>query len=233
LVVGDLVIVAVSGTLVAYDRASGAPRWTGPTAGGSYSSPHEFEAGGVPQIVLMSDTGATGVGLRDGRPLWQHAWKGFAIVQPAPIAGGALLLSTGDTAGVRRIEVAHQAGAWAVTEQWTSRRLKPYFNDFVLHREHAFGFDSGGVACIDLKDGERKWKGGRYGRGQLILLADLDALLVLGEQGEVALVAAKVGEFTELARFRALSGKTWNHPVIAGDVLLVRNDQEMAAFRLR
>ena len=39
-------------------------------------------------------------------------------------------------------------------------------------------------------------------------------------------------QFAELARFPAIEGKTWNHPVLVGDVLLARNGQEMVAFRL-
>jgi len=119
-----------------------------------------------------------------------------------------------------------------VEERWTSNRLKPSFNDFVIHNGHAFGFDGSILACIDLKDGARKWKGGRYGQGQLVLLPDQDLLLVISEEGELALVAAATEQFKEIARAPAIDGKTWNHPVLAGGVLFVRNSQEMAAFRL-
>jgi outer membrane protein assembly factor BamB len=96
----------------------------------------------------------------------------------------------------------------------------------------ASGFDGSRLACIDLKDGKRKWKDGHYGHGQLVLLPDQDLLLVLSEQGELALVQATPDRFTELAKLPAVEGKTWNHPVLADDVLLVRNGEEMVAFRL-
>ena len=133
---------------------------------------------------------------------------------------------------MRRIAVAQGPAGWTVEERWTSEGLNPYFNDFVVHNGHAFGFDGSGIACIDLKDGKRKWKGGNFGHGQLVLLADEDLLLVLTEQGELALVNATPDQFKELARVPAIKGKTWNHPVLAGDVVLVRNGEEMAAFRL-
>src|SRR4029079_11158823 len=134
--------------------------------------------------------------------------------------------------GVRRIAVAHGPGGWTAEERWTSVGLKPYFNDVVVQEGHAVGFDGSLLACIDLADGKRTWKGGRYGHGQVILLAEQGLLLVVSEKGELALVAATPEQFRELARFPAIEGKTWNHPVLVGEVLVVRNDQEMAAFRL-
>jgi outer membrane protein assembly factor BamB len=233
LVVDDVVVVAAEGQLVAYDLASGNPRWRGPAGGAGYSSPQLLTIHGVAQIVLLSGTGATSVAPANGTLLWEHRWPGFIpIVQPAPTGDGDILISAGSGSGTRRIAVAHGPAGWTVEERWTSKGLKPYFNDFVVHKGHAFGFDDSILACIDLKDGTRKWKGGRYGNGQLLLLPDQDLLLVLSEEGELALVGATTDQFTELARFPAIQGKTWNHPVLAGNVLLVRNGQEMAAFQL-
>ena len=106
--------------------------------------------------------------------------------------------------GTRRLAATHAAGAWTVAARWTSNGLKPYFNDFVLHNGHAYGFDGNTLACISLEDGSRKWKGGRYGNGQLVLLRDQGLLLVLSEEGELAVVKATPDQFTELARFPAI-----------------------------
>jgi outer membrane protein assembly factor BamB len=232
LVLDEQVIVAASGSLVSYQRASGEPRWKGPTSGASYSSPQLMTIGGVPQVLLLSSKGLTSVAPADGAKLWSHEWSGYPIVQPAQTAEGDVLIAINESSGTRRLAAVQGANGWTVEERWTSNGLKPYFNDFVVHQGHAYGFDGRILACIDLKDGARKWKGGRYGGGQLVLLPDQNLLLVLSEEGELALVSATTDQFKEIARAPALEGKTWNHPVLIGDTLFVRNDHEMAAFRL-
>ena len=237
LIVDGLVIVAASGKLVAYDAATGDRRWTVKSSGGSYSSPHLATLDGVEQVLLLSSAGAKSVAPAKGTVLWESPWESsVTIVQPAVIGDHDVIITTAAATGgegVRRIAISHAAGAWKADERWTSNGLKPYFNDFVVHNGHAFGFDGNILSCIDLADGKRKWKGGRYGNGQLVLLPEQDLLLVISEEGDLALVKATPDQFTEVTRFPgALEGKTWNHPVIVRDVLLLRNDHEMAAFRL-
>jgi len=235
LLVDDLVIVAASGRLAAYDVSTGAPRWVKKEGGASYSSPQLFTIDGIAQVLMMNSAGVTSVGPADGKELWKHAWPGSTILQPAQTADGGVLIASGDMSGgmgTRRLAVSHGPGGWTAKELWTSTGLKPYFNDFVVHNGHVFGFDGSILACIDLQDGKRRWKGGRYGHGQLLLLAEQGLLLVLSEEGELALVSAGTDQFTEIAKFPAMTDKTWNHPVVAGDMLLVRNGQEMVGFRL-
>ncbi len=240
IVVDDVVIVATSGTMSAYDTATGAPRWIGPRQLGSYSSPHFVTIDGGSQVLLLTGSGAVSLATATGEVLWQYDWPdgGTTIVQPAAISGGDVLINTASAMGglgIRRLHLTRPsttAATWTVEERWTSNGLKPYFNDFVVHKGQAFGFDGAILSSINLEDGKRNWKGGRYGNGQMLLLADQDVLLVLSEEGELALVSATTDKFTELARFPALNSKAWNHPVIVGGILLLRNSEEMAAFRL-
>ena len=235
LIINDVVIVAAAGTMAGYDVTTGRLRWTGPKYGGSYSSPHRVTIDGVVQALLLGGPGAISVDPATGATLWVHEWIPGPIVQPALLPDGDIIINglaaTGGQ-GTRRIHVTRTAGGWSVEERWTSIGLKPYFNDFVVHKGHAYGFDGNILSSISMEDGKRNWKGGRFGNGQLLLLADQDLLLVLSEDGELALVSATTDKFTEVARFPALNAKTWNHPVLVGDLLLVRNGEEMVAFKL-
>jgi outer membrane protein assembly factor BamB len=235
LIVDDHVIVSLHGTLAAYDKANGTLKWIGPLHGGSYSSPHLLTVNGVTHVVILSAPGAVSVNPKDGSVLWEHTWEGGVIVQPGVTAEGDLLISgmsaTGGL-GTRRLAIKQSADAWQVDERWTSNGLKPYFNDLVIHKGHAYGFDGSILSSIDLSDGKRKWKGGRYGNGQMVLLADQDLLLVISEEGELALVSATPDAYKEIARIPALNAKTWNHPVVVNGVLLIRNGEEMVAYRL-
>ncbi|NKB89414.1 MAG: PQQ-binding-like beta-propeller repeat protein [Acidobacteria bacterium] len=118
-VIGDLVIVAARSVLSAHELATGAPRWQTVDRGGSYSSPQLYTIDGVQQVLLATVAGLISVDPATGTTLWTHEWPGSVrIVQPARVGTSDLLVSRGETTGIRRIALTQQAGAWSTREVW-------------------------------------------------------------------------------------------------------------------
>jgi outer membrane protein assembly factor BamB len=134
--------------------------------------------------------------------------------------------------GLTLLEVKQDGDKWSASEVWISNRIRANFNDIVTHNGKIIGLDDGILCALDLETGERLWKKGRYGHGQVLLLADRDALVILGARGEVTLVDVSDEKPAELGGFEAIEGKTWNHPALVGNRLYVRNGEEIACFEL-
>ena len=238
LVAHGRVIVHAGGSgdkgILAYDLATGEPAWGAPSGDHSYSSPQLATVAGRPCVLMLTNTGLTAHDPKTGQTQWEHEWKyeGYRVVQPLVVGEASVLLGTGAGSGTRRLDVKPDGAAPNVAERWTSSAMKPAFNDFVAHKGHLFGFDNNIFACIDLETGKKQWKEGRYGNGQVLLLPEADQLLVTSEKGELVLLRANPTRHEELARFPALKGKTWNHPILVGNRLYVRNGEEAAAFDL-
>ncbi|HVN58259.1 MAG TPA: PQQ-binding-like beta-propeller repeat protein [Bacteroidales bacterium] len=231
LVYKNLVIVAVSGRLAAYDISDGRPVWSGPGGGESYCSPQIFTVNGVLQVLLPSPAGILSVDPDNGKKLWNYEWKiEGRILQPLMVKDGVFLL-TGENQSIRLLSVSADGGNWNIKQLWESPSVKAYFNDFVAWKGFAYGYDGPTMTCTDLSNGKKMWKGSRY-RGFQVLVPDQDLIVVLTEKGEIAMVSADPARFTEQIKFQALKGRTWNHPAFAGNILLVRNDREMAAYNL-
>jgi outer membrane protein assembly factor BamB len=242
LVIAGMVVVYAGGPggkgTAAFSADTGKLAWAAGRAAHSYSSAHPAAFGGDPQVLMVSDYGIESFRPNDGKILWEHNWleKGVnRVVQPALVGDSDLLLGTGvgGNQGVRRLRIAKKGDAWDVQVVWTTKAIKPYFNDGVVHDGHFYGFDDSRFCCIDLSTGQETWKDGLYGHGQVLLLADQGVLLVQAADGKIALVQATPTEHNELGSFTALKGKTWNHPVVAHGMLFVRNGQEAACYRLK
>jgi outer membrane protein assembly factor BamB len=237
LVLGPLVIVSAGGpgghSLVAYDAETGRPVWTGGSDASGYASPLLAELAGVKQILMLNSATVAAHDPATGAVLWEHAWPAEQpnVAQPLPLPGDRVLVSAGYGVGSKVFQVARgEDGRLQAALVWESPRLKAKFTNLVLHGGYVYGLDDGVLVCLDPATGERRWRSGRYGHGQVILAGDL--LLVQTEEGEVVLVRPAPSSLLELGRFPALEGKTWNPPALAGSRLLVRNDREAAAYEL-
>ena len=231
LVLDSIVFISVSGQILAYCISSGNKLWSGADGGESYSSPQLFVSNGSRQILFMNNAGVTSYEPASGKILWMLKWPGVRIVQPYIVDENDLLISAEEKIGLKRISIKNDNSNWTVEEKWITNKLRPDYNDFVVHKGYIYGFDGMSLTCVDLKDGSRKWKSGKYG-GFILLLAEQDLLLILTEQGDITLVKAIPEKLEELAKMPVIKGKTWNHPVLVGNILVVRNAIEMAAFKL-
>ncbi len=238
LVTGDLVVVWGGGTgnrgIFALNRQTGDEVWSAAAGDHSYSSPQLCEVYGTQRIAMLTNDGICLLDPATGEEQFRYDWSNgqYRALQPHIIDGRSLLLPTGMGDGTRRIDLTETDGRLQATEAWTTRRLKTDFNDFVVHNGFAWGFDGAVVCCIDLNSGQQKWKRGRYGKGQILLLQSSGLLLVLGEHGDLILLKADPDKHQELAKIPALEGKTWNHPVLIGDRLYIRNSQEAGCWKL-
>jgi len=238
------------GSAIAFDAKTGSEVWRSGDDPASYSSPVAASLCGLNQILSFNGAGLQSYS-EQGESLWMQPWvtqgdSRVNVAQPIVLsedqiddatgtdsAGNVwakVLISSGYDKGTALLKITRVNNEWFSEVLWESKQLKSKLSNFVVHANHAYGFDNGILTCIDLKNGQRTWKRGRYGHGKMMLIQD--KLLILAESGEVVLVKATSDLHQELTKFEALTSKTWNNIALAGDILVVRNDREAAAFRL-
>ena len=184
-------------------------------------------------MLIFNSRGVAAHKIDSGQILWKADWErgGSHITMPIVLPNGRVLISSGYGVGSELLQVEHDsAGDWSTTRVWKSNQLKSKFANMIVRDGYIYGLDDGVMTCLELATGDRQWKKGRYGHGQMILVDDL--LLVMSEQGDLVLLDPVPDEHRELTRFSIFRGKTWNPPALAGRLLLVRTDSEAACFRL-
>ena len=235
---GDLVIVNPGTTksfLAAYDRLTGEQKWNGPEAKAGYATPVVGAVGGEDQIVMYRAQGVGGYSLETGEELWFFEWVNATqinVAQPIILPDQSVFISTGYGGGSARLDVSRSGETWVVESRWERpNKFKLKFNGGIYKDGYVYGLDEGILSCFDLEEGERTWKKGRYSFGQILMVGEM--LLVLTEKGDVVLVSADSESMEEQAKFPAIEGKTWNHPVLNRGRLFVRNDREVACFDVK
>ncbi len=129
-----------------YDVATGKQRWIGPAARRQLQL-------AAPRHDRRRDAGRDSQRARSGERripptancCGNYKWEGGAIVQPAITDDGDILINAMSATGgigTQRLTIKHDASGWTPEERWTSNGLKPYFNDYVIHKGHAYGFDN-------------------------------------------------------------------------------------------
>ncbi len=222
-------------TLAALDLETGVTLWESGRRQIAYASPTPMNLHGVDQIVNVNEDWVTAHDAASGDILWEHPWPGSSnrdanCSQSVQIDDHQVLLTKGYSHGAELIQLQPGDDEWKVESLWSERVMKTKFSSVAIRDGFIYGLDDGVLSCVELETGRRRWKKGRYGYGQNLLVGDL--LLVLSEQGELALVDTDPDHYTELGRIAALNGQTWNTICLHGSSLLIRNAEEAACYEL-
>ncbi len=238
LILGDKLVVqsgAGNGkSVLCLDKRDGKLLWSALDDPMGYASPALVNLAGQDQIIVCAESRTLGFNIEDGKLLWEIPWRvlhnQMPIAQPILLSTNRFLLSAGYFTGCAAVEVSKTSAGFNARIAWQNKNLKNKFTSSVFWQGYIYGLDEDILTCLNAATGERKWKDGRYGYGQLLLARG--HLIILSGDGELALVKATPDRYDEVARFQAIKGKTWNHPAIADGKIFVRNSQEMASFQV-
>ncbi|MSU25483.1 MAG: hypothetical protein EXS32_16880 [Opitutus sp.] len=231
------IIVSAGGkarqSLLAYRADTGERVWAAGEAEAGYGSPFVATLAGRRQILAYNHRRITAHDAADGAVLWEYPWGvGYPhVAVPVIVGPDRVVFSAGYGVGSELLEVKRSPDAGLVAERiWQSRKLKAKFANPVARDGFLYGLDDGMFTCLDLQDGSQRWKEGRHGHGQGLLIGEL--FLLMTEGGELVLMRPTPTGPNELHRFRVFSAKTWNPIALAGDLLVVRHDQEAVCLRV-
>ena len=221
-------------SLHAFRADDGQPVWSGGNRNPGYASPSAAVLAGVPQLLAFNDGSISAHDPATGVTLWEKPWGNGSVVCASPVVVGEnrVLFSSGYGVGAELLEIGHNVnGRLTAQLVWKSIRMKAKFAHLFVRDGCLFGLDDGIFACVGLKDGAQRWKEGRYGHGQGLLVGDL--YLLMAESGELILLRPTPDAPNELARFRVFNSKTWNPTAMSGNWLLARNDRGAVGLRLK
>jgi outer membrane protein assembly factor BamB len=232
---GDLLLLDVGGAgerlLMAFNRLDGQVVWESEAGIAGYSSPLVIDAVGVRQAVFFTGNRAVSVDVRDGALLWSVPWKtryDVNAAMPLFVAPDQILLSSGYGTGAMMIQLERDGDSIRTRQSWSSDDFENQFSSSVLVGDHLYGFDNSILRSIRASDGASNWYARGFGHGSLFHVDG--QLVILGDKGKLALVAATPGEFAEKANFQLFKTKSWTVPTLSEGRLFVRNERELLAL---
>lgn len=233
----DLLLFNVGGrsghAVMAFNQDSGDVRWSAESGIPGYSLPLMVDLAGVEQSIFFTGRRLLSLASASGELLWHRPWKtAYDVNAAAPlfIPPDRVFVSSGYDTGASLLRVVEEKGRPAVEELWHVSSMKNQFSSSIYHEGHVYGFDDKQLKCIDVETGADRWRKAGFGHGSLIYIDE--HLLVLSDDGRLALIAAEPDHYEEEAVVRIARGKHWTAPSYHRGHLLVRNQRELMSFQI-
>jgi outer membrane protein assembly factor BamB len=236
--------VVYVGALTAFDLATGAEKWKWTGGGAPYGSPVLMTADGIKQVVTPAsrsnfDNSLVGVGLTDGKLLWQVKLpgRGYTINYGTPIIDGQTVIYCAPTKGgggsTMAFKVEKKGDAFAATEVWKTNQAPFLYNTPVLKDGLLFGLSSGRkFFCEDAKTGKVLWTDTTT-RGEAggVVAAGPVILALTGDSHLVAFQPSAKG-YMEVANYQVSATTGLPYPIVAGNRVFVKGPNSLTLWTI-
>ncbi len=226
---------AGNGGIIAYGLTSGEEKWRWAAEGPEYSSPVVLTAGGVKQIVTLTEKNIVGIGAADGKLLWKlpFAPARRAYNAATPIVDGDTVIYTGAGRGTKAVKIEKKDDGFAAKELWSNGDLAPQYNTPVLRDGFLFGLSNrSNLFCINAETGQAAWTDsashGRGGFGAIVSAGG--CLLALPSSSELIVFKPDGKAYGEIARYKVSETAIYAHPVLAGNRIFVKDQESVALY---
>jgi outer membrane protein assembly factor BamB len=226
------------GAIVAFDLANGAEKWKWDGEGPDYGSSALMTVGGVKQIVTLTEKSLVGIGVADGKLLWQKPFpiQGMAYNAATPVIDGQTVFYTGKGRGAKAVTIAKKGDAFEATDGWSNPELAPQFTSPVLRDGLLFGLsDKGNLYCLDAKTGKTAWtdQAKRDGSGFTSIVDAGSCLVAVPSSSEMVVFKPDGKQYQEVAKIKVADTAIYAHPVLAGNRIFVKDADSVAMLTVQ
>lgn len=219
------------GAIFAFDLASGAEKWKLAGDAPSFSSPTVMTVNGKKQLVLFTAKNLVGVGLAEGKQLWDVPFEANMGNNTTPIVDGQTVIYNGNGKGIAAVKIEAQGDGYVATPLWSNPHYGSQFTTPILKDGKLYGFN-GHFFCADAKTGADVWaETANWGRSASLLDAG-GVILALTVNGQLVAFKPSDKGYEELAKIKVDDGETWAHPIVAGKRVFVRDRDNVALWTM-
>jgi outer membrane protein assembly factor BamB len=237
---GDLVITTAGGPgrgVLAVNTSSGKIAWQSQDFQNGYSSPLLIDLDGRPELIVFTYGEVAGLNPKTGALEWSRPHpsdQGVNVTTPLWGPDNLLFVSSAYDGGSRVLRLKRSGDQVAVEELWANKRVRIHFGNAVRLGETIYAsngdFGSAPFAAVNVKTGDMLWRDRAVSRATLIAVGD--KLILLDEDGNLALATPSPSGLTVHAKAPILTHTAWTAPTLVGTTLYLRDRQQIVAVEL-
>jgi len=229
---------AGDGALLAYDLNTGEEKWRWSAEGPEYASPVLMEIAGTKQIVTLTEKSIVGISVAKGKLLWSLPFppERRAYNAATPIINGQVVYYTGAARGTKAVKIEKQGDTFSATELWNNPDVAVQFNTPVLKDNMLFGSTNQSyLFCLDATTGKTEWVDTvKHDRSGFAAILDVGpVIMALPSNSQLIVYKPVAKEYTELDKIKVADTPTYAHPVIAGNRIYIKDNENITLWIIK